>query len=352
MPPRPSPRRWPPDGRPGAPATGRRPSLVKERARMLQSTPIPGRALRLLEVERYLAVLMRNAPAGALLDIRWRRAGCEAMAEEFRPLAAVDAERLLTLSDSADVYVGAAPRARPAGGREAVSPSRLIWADCDSAEAAASLSRIAQPTMLVASGSTAHRHAYWALTRALDAVQVELANRRIAAALGADTGAVTGAAAILRPAGTVNHKHARVAPVRLVEIAPRCYDPAGLLAELPPLPEALRPREARPPRAPVADPLLAVSPRRYVEALTGAPVPRSGKIRCPLHADGAPSLHVWSDPARGWFCFGCHRGGSIYDLAAALWSTGQPANGPLRGKRFLEVRERLLTLFAVQGRSR
>ena len=41
------------------------------------------------------------------------------------------------------------------------------------------------------------------------------------------------------------------------------------------------------------DPLLIVSPRVYVEELTGIPVPRHGKIPCPFHNDRTPSLHVY-----------------------------------------------------------
>jgi hypothetical protein len=41
-----------------------------------------------------------------------------------------------------------------------------------------------------------------------------------------------------------------------------------------------------------------------------------------LHEDRTPSLHVYGDPERGWFCFGCGRGGSIYDFAALLFGRG------------------------------
>jgi hypothetical protein len=37
-------------------------------------------------------------------------------------------------------------------------------------------------------------------------------------------------------------------------------------------------------------------------------------------------LHVYREPARGWYCFGCGRGGSIYDLAALL--SGRETRGP------------------------
>jgi hypothetical protein len=54
-----------------------------------------------------------------------------------------------------------------------------------------------------------------------------------------------------------------------------------------------------------------------------------------LHTDGTPSLHVYPDPGRGWYCYGCRRGGSVYDLAALLWQT------PPRGQGFTELRQRL-----------
>ena len=80
---------------------------------------------------------------------------------------------------------------------------------------------------------------------------------------------------------------------------------------------------------------MAVSPRVYVERLTGAPVGRSGKVRCPFHEDRTPSLHVYEDPRRGWYCFGCGRGGSIYDFAGLLLGRGT------RGEDFIELRREL-----------
>lgn len=51
-----------------------------------------------------------------------------------------------------------------------------------------------------------------------------------------------------------------------------------------------------------------------------------------LHDDGTPSLHVYPDARRGWFCFGCGRGGTAFDLAAALWGRD------LRGASFAALR--------------
>jgi len=43
-------------------------------------------------------------------------------------------------------------------------------------------------------------------------------------------------------------------------------------------------------------------------------------------------LHVYDEPARGWYCFGCGHGGSIFDLAALLWQR------ETRRKDFLDLR--------------
>ena len=88
------------------------------------------------------------------------------------------------------------------------------------------------------------------------------------------------------------------------------------------------------------DPLLEIPPAVYVAELGGIPVDRTGKALCPFHDDrDTPSLHVYPTGAQGWFCFGCGRGGGIYQFAAHTW--GYPAD-PLRGAAFLQTRDRLL----------
>lgn len=47
----------------------------------------------------------------------------------------------------------------------------------------------------------------------------------------------------------------------------------------------------------------------------GIPLRRAGQVwqgRCPFHADDSPSFTIYL-PGRGWFCFGCGRGGSAID---------------------------------------
>ena len=43
----------------------------------------------------------------------------------------------------------------------------------------------------------------------------------------------------------------------------------------------------------------------------------SGFLCCPLHGEKTPSLKLYEDG--GWYCFGCGRGGSSIDFAAALY---------------------------------
>lgn len=46
---------------------------------------------------------------------------------------------------------------------------------------------------------------------------------------------------------------------------------------------------------------------------------RSGFVPCPFHhGDRSPSLKVYPGN-RGWYCFGCHRGGSVIDFPALLF---------------------------------
>lgn len=83
------------------------------------------------------------------------------------------------------------------------------------------------------------------------------------------------------------------------------------------------------------DPLKAVVPRVYVEALTGEAVPASGWIFCPLpdHEDRTPSFQALDSH---WRCFGCNRGGGIIDLGAAVYGI-EP-----RGRGYWQIRDRIL----------
>lgn len=60
------------------------------------------------------------------------------------------------------------------------------------------------------------------------------------------------------------------------------------------------------------------------------------RCHCPFHGeDRTPSLHVYEDPGAGWYCYGCGRGGSIFDLGAEVFGLST------RGREFVELRTRL-----------
>jgi hypothetical protein len=220
---------------------------------------------------------------------------------------------------------------------DVIDRANVVWADCDTGESVQALRAFRPlPTMVVAS-SERKRHAYWFLTEPVGVDVIEGTNRRIALALGADV-ACSDRARILRPAGSLNRKPGHPVAVRLLYLAVAEWVSIAeldrVLPEKPGSPEPVS-RLPRGERTAGSDPLESIAPPVYVEELTGQAVGRSGKIRCPFHEDRTPSLHVYDDPDRGWYCFGCGRGGSIYDLAAQLWRQGT------RGHEFLALRTEL-----------
>lgn len=238
-----------------------------------------------------------------------------------------------------DAYVGVIPRRHRRGGRRDLVPeAAVVWADCDDARAVRALRRFEPaPGMVVASGTAGNRHAYWVLDRAVPLDVIESTNRRLAHALGSDP-VVCDAARILRPAGSANWKGDAPQPVRLLTLdSSAVTDHPSLTRNLPDLATSCQRAEPGAARSTAAegDPLLDIAPREYVERLTGRSVGADHKARCPFHDDQTPSLHVYDEPQRGWYCFGCRRGGSIYDFAGLLWHRG------LRGAEFVVLRREL-----------
>jgi hypothetical protein len=83
------------------------------------------------------------------------------------------------------------------------------------------------------------------------------------------------------------------------------------------------------------DPLKAVPPAVYFEAVAEIVVPPNGWVSCPMpdHEDRHPSCKVTSTH---WRCWSCGAGGSIIDLGAAVYGL-EP-----RGSGYHEIRRRLL----------
>jgi len=283
----------------------------------------------------YLDLLFGAEPAGSFAELRWRlRDG--RMGREFVGLG--DRRRLAAmigaLGAKTDCYVGVCPRVRQEGGRDAVERCHAVWVDLDDEAAIEALEHFSPaPSMVVRSGSG--RHAYWALWPPLAPAWAEKANQRLALALGGDARSCD-AARILRPPSTTNWKTGEPRPVENEHVdCNAVYEARAIVGELPD-PPAPRRRERPPAARPASDdPLLAIPPPVYVEALTGREVGRDSKVRCPFHDDHTPSLHAFDDLERGWTCFGCDRGGTIIDFGAALWEISP------RGAGYHELRRRL-----------
>lgn len=236
------------------------------------------------------------------------------------------------------VYIGAAPRTHRAGGRAAVKVAHVLWTDCDTPESVERLHAFSHaPTMTVSSGTATNLHAYWRMSKPLAARYVVAANRRLAHHFGADMKCAE-AARVLRPPGTLNWKTDPPNPVAVASYTGQRFTVAKVVADLPDPTRAPDPNRGGPRVAPLPDELGHISPLDYFPRLTGREVGHNGKAQCPFHGGGkerTPSLHVYADPAKGWTCFGCGAGGTVFDLGAALWDL------PTRGEGFKELRERL-----------
>jgi hypothetical protein len=300
-------------------------------------------------LELYLRELVGGAHAGQLLDLRWAGSWPE-MRRRFLPASAPErAARLIgALAPSADVYVGVALRERCEGGKRAIAGSRLLFIECDRLPDPQLASRL-PPTIEIASGTRGHRHLYWCLDALAASERVESANRRLAHALGGDPRSVD-IARILRPPDTLNHKSDPPRAVRLLALRHDArYSLAQLLEELPPMPDvrsdtvrAGPPRMAR--RTELDLRLRAIPASDYALALTGREPDRQGKVLCPFHQEKHASLQLYRDGS--FYCFGCGRGGSIIDFAAALWGCGT------RGEDFLALRAHLARRFALERTAR
>jgi len=298
----------------------------------------------LREAELYLQALTQHAAAHALLDVRYRIRGPQ-LGRLFlagtQPKYA--AQILLRLGSSTDVYVGIAPRLRRRGTRQDLTPTALLWADCDTPESIERLRAFPiEPSMIIASGTNNNTHAYWLLAEPLPAEELEHANRALAHAIAADVKCAD-ATRILRVPGSLNFKHRPPRPVCLTHWTAKRYEPLEILTVLP-TPQTVARAKSRP-QAMSDDPLLRIQPARYVEVLLGVQIPRSRKIYCPFHHDNTPSLHVYPAPEQGWVCYGCKTpagrplGGDIYTLASQLWQI------PARGRDFHTLRRRLQATF-------
>jgi hypothetical protein len=307
-----------------------------------QSSPPGGsRSDRLLSA--YLELLAGEAPSSHLLELRFRVSD-QQLANRFYPISE-RAHLVGDITDRAprtDVYVGCAPRSVRRGTKDAVEQVWVLWAECDGRESANRLHAYRpKPALIVASGTGPNCHGYWPLTTPLAPADAEAANLRLAHALQADL-ACFDAGRILRPPTTWNFKHEPPTPVAALRFETgRRFDVEQVLADAPHVSvDVVERRWARGARDTRRDPLLAIPPSMYVADLLGRRPGRNHKVACPFHDDERPSLHVYESGARGWCCFSCRRGGTIYDLAGPLWGL------QTRGRDFAALRAQLLERYA------
>jgi hypothetical protein len=166
-----------------------------------------------------LAAIVGREPASSFVEVRpLAPGGGAAHGRAFVPVARPgEVARLVDeLAPHANVLLGAAPRTRRGDGT-AASIARVwcLWADIDDREALERARTFRPfPALVIFTGSGG-AHLWWPLRSPLSPQDAHRANRRLALALGADM-AATDAARVLRPVGSLNHKHT---PPRRVECA-------------------------------------------------------------------------------------------------------------------------------------
>lgn len=275
------------------------------------------------------------------IELRWFEG--DNPQQQWVPVDALDtaSERIASLSTKWDVFTGCVPRFRKGGGKDSIRRGWCVWVDCDGQASADRLADFTpQPTLTIASGSGPNRHAYWALSAPMAPALVEDANRRLAHRLGADVRCAD-VSRIMRPPGSFNHKTVPARPVVLVGDTGVAHSVSVLVADLP-APVSVPVPRARVVRVESDDDLLAIPPTTYVPALSGREPDRRGFVKCVSHGGGderTPSLKVYATPERGWKCYGCGEGGSIYDFAALVWGMDT------RGDQFIELKGRLRETF-------
>lgn len=234
-----------------------------------------------------------------------------------------------------EVFAGPLPRSRVEPTNAAVDGGRVLWVDLDDVDEEGDLAwvDVLRPHLLVASGGGLH--AYWLADRWLGGEEVESGNRRLAARLSGDP-AVANRGRIMRVPGTVNGKRGRVCRIVALDLVRPAVSYERLTERLedPKPPRPAKPRAERAWGA-VDDPALARSPADYFAALCGVEPDTAGYVHCPLpeHDERTASCRLYADH---WWCFGCERGGGIYDLASLL--EGGPWGTELRGPAFREAR--------------
>jgi hypothetical protein len=160
-----------------------------------------------------LAAIAGGEPESSLIEMRPLTPDSRPVPAERAWLPVRDADgltaRVAALAPAFNVYLGVAPRVRQGGRAADVERVWVLWVDLDGREALERLRAFRPlPSIVIRTGSTDSAHAYWPLREPLPPSWAQRANRRLQLRLGADP-AATDPARILRPAGSLNHKHGR-----------------------------------------------------------------------------------------------------------------------------------------------
>jgi hypothetical protein len=172
-------------------------------------------------------------------------------------------------------------------------------------------------------------------------MEIESLNRRLCHLIGGDP-ACTDRGRIMRLPGSFNAKRGRWCRVLRADRSRALVDPDQVRRKLadPEPPRPVVEVRSNGYQADGCDPLAQIEPPTYFNALCGVAVPgQGGMVKCPLpdHEDSYASCQVFAEASRGWWCYGCSRGGRVYDLASLL--AGGPGGRELRHEAFARARE-------------
>jgi len=206
----------------------------------------------------YLTMIAGNEPPGSYFEIRAKRT--TGWSQDWIPLREIDraGASLVNRGQMSDTYLGVAPRTQRGGGLAAIDRVWCLWADCDSIESVKQLAAFRPlPSIVIRSGSEGHAHAYWPLRDPIAPAWAKRANQRIALKLGADRNA-TDAARIMRPPGTINHKHDQQRPVVCTRLELDVFTVNQIVGGLPDDPSYVARPRRRLATAPAATPTTVV----------------------------------------------------------------------------------------------
>jgi hypothetical protein len=240
-----------------------------------------------------------------------------------------------------ELFVTPLPRAAAEPGKQAARAGSVVWVDLDGEPSRSKLGQVGtlRPHLTVHSGGGLH--CYWRLTRDEEPVEIEALNRRLCRLISGDP-ACTDRGRIMRLPGSFNGRRGKWCRVLRADRARQLVDPDQIRRALAD-PEPPRPAAAPGPnrnQAEADDPLGLIAPPVYFRALAGVEVrAEGGMVKCPLpdHDDAYASCQVFPEADQGWWCFGCSRGGRIYDLASLLAAGAWGRE--LRGESFRHARD-------------